>query len=170
VDRDARVGNYGDEADEGGLQEEGGEGLHREGRAEDVADVARVLAPVHPELELLDDPGHDPDGEADEHEPAPEPHHAGVHGPARAVARGLEHGHEGGQADAERHEDEVEDGGDAELQARELEGRHRRGCTAAVPCAEPALTETSSTRIVPPRRGGNSARDARSGAPGGHGS
>ena len=32
--------------------------LHREGGAEDVADVAGVFRPVHAELELLHDPGH----------------------------------------------------------------------------------------------------------------
>ncbi len=36
------------------------------GPAEDVADEARVGRPVHPELELLDQPGHHADGDVDQ--------------------------------------------------------------------------------------------------------
>ena len=94
-------------------------------------------------------PGHDPDREADEHEPAPEGDHAGVDGAAGAVARGLEHRDEGRQADAERHEDEVEEGGDAELQARELERAHLGSGTAAVGRRGPGFTEISWACMVP---------------------
>ena len=59
-------------AEEGRLEEEGEERLDRERRAEDVADEARVLGPVHPELELLHDPGDDAHREVDEEELAPE--------------------------------------------------------------------------------------------------
>ena len=46
--------------------------LERERGAEDVADEARVVAPVHPELELLDDAGDHADGEVDQEELAEE--------------------------------------------------------------------------------------------------
>ena len=58
---------------EGRLEEEGGQALHRERRAEDVTDEARVLRPVHPELELLDEPGDDADGDVDDQDRAEEP-------------------------------------------------------------------------------------------------
>ena len=51
---------------EGGLEEEGDQGLQGQGRTEDVADEAGVLRPVHPELELLDDARHHSQGEVDQ--------------------------------------------------------------------------------------------------------
>ncbi len=54
------------QAEEGRLEEEGEQRLDRERRAEDVTDEARVVGPVHPELELLHDAGHEPEGEVDE--------------------------------------------------------------------------------------------------------
>ena len=47
------------QAEERRLEEEREQALDRERGAEDVADEPAVLAPVHAELELLDDAGHD---------------------------------------------------------------------------------------------------------------
>ena len=54
------------EAEERRLEEERGEPLDRERRAEDVADELRVDRPVHPELELLHEAGRDADREVDQ--------------------------------------------------------------------------------------------------------
>ena len=48
------------------LQGERREALHRQRAAEHVADEARVGRPVHPELELLHQPGHDADRDVDQ--------------------------------------------------------------------------------------------------------
>ena len=48
------------------LEHERRQPLDRERRAEDVADEPRVDRPVHPELELLDEPGGDADREVDQ--------------------------------------------------------------------------------------------------------
>ena len=61
------------QAQEGRLEEERGQALHRERRSEDVTDEARVLRPVHPELELLDETGDDADGDVDDQDGAEEP-------------------------------------------------------------------------------------------------
>ena len=60
------------QAEEGRLEEEREQPLDRQRGAEDVADEARVVAPVHPELELLDDAGDHADGEVDQEELAEE--------------------------------------------------------------------------------------------------
>ena len=54
------------------LEEERQQALDGERGAEDVADEARVVAPVHPELELLHDPGHHADREVDQEQLAEE--------------------------------------------------------------------------------------------------
>ena len=54
------------QAEERGLEEEREQRLDRQRRAEDVADEARVVRPVHPELELLHDAGDQAEGEVDE--------------------------------------------------------------------------------------------------------
>ena len=66
------------EPEEAALEEEGEHALGREEAAEHVADEARVVRPVHPELEFLDDPGGDPqredqavDLDPEERQPAP---------------------------------------------------------------------------------------------------
>ncbi len=56
------------QAQEGRFQEEGQQSLERQRGAEDVADEARVRAPVHPELELLHDPGDHAHREVDQEE------------------------------------------------------------------------------------------------------
>ena len=85
------------------------------GRAEDVADEARVVAPVHAELELLHDARDEPEREVDEEELAEElrqPHPLRV---VRAHPGGVEDGDDEGHADRDRHEEEVVHGGDGEL-------------------------------------------------------
>ena len=49
--------------EEPAFEEEGEHPLRREQAAEDVADEARVLGPVHPELEFLDDTRRDTERE-----------------------------------------------------------------------------------------------------------
>ena len=114
------------QSEERGLDEEGEQPLHRERCSEDVADEARVVAPGHPELELLNDAGRDAEGEVDEVELAPELRHPQVALVLRAHPRGLHPGHQEGQSDGQRYEDEVVHGGDAELPPREIERVHCR--------------------------------------------
>src|SRR5262245_64872047 len=57
-----------EEADEGRLEEEGHQPFDRQRGAEDVADIVRVIGPVHAELELHGDAGRDPHGEIDRSE------------------------------------------------------------------------------------------------------
>ncbi len=59
--------------DERRLEEERDQALHRQRRAEDVADEAGVLAPVHAELEFLHDAGGHADREVDQEQLAEEP-------------------------------------------------------------------------------------------------
>ncbi|EGE55402.1 hypothetical protein RHECNPAF_930048 [Rhizobium etli CNPAF512] len=54
-----------EQTDEGRLQEEGHQAFDRQRRAEDVADIIAVIAPVHAELEFHDDAGGDADHEID---------------------------------------------------------------------------------------------------------
>ena len=100
---------------EGRLNEEGEEAFHCQRSAEDVADEAGVLRPVHAELELLDDASGDAESEVNKKELTEE---AGSLQPvllAGAVPCGLHDRDQQGQADRQRYEDEVVDGCDAEL-------------------------------------------------------
>ena len=103
------------QAQESGLEEEGEEGLDGQGGTEDVADEAGVFGPVHAELELLHDTGGDTEREVDEEEFAKEASCLQPVFLAGAVPRGLHDGNQQGQADRQRHEDEVVDGGNTEL-------------------------------------------------------
>ncbi len=64
--------------EEGRLQEERGQALHRQRAAEHVSDEPRVRRPVHPELELLHQSGDDPDRDIDEQQRSEEPRHPAV--------------------------------------------------------------------------------------------
>jgi len=112
--------------DERALEEEGHQHLERERDAEDVADEVGVLAPVHPELELLHDAGHHADGEVDEEEVTEEVGHLPVELAAVAAdeGEGLHHRDEEGQPDGERDEEEVEDARRGELEPGELHHVH----------------------------------------------
>ena len=103
------------QAEEGGLEEEGDEPLEGQGAAEDVADHAGIVRPVHAELELLDDAGCHTHGEVDEQDRAEEPGGPVPGGFLRDVPERLHGGDHGGQADGQWDEDEVIDGGDTEL-------------------------------------------------------
>jgi hypothetical protein len=92
------------QADEGRLEEEGDQRLDGEGGAEDVADEAGVVAPVHAELELLHDAGDHPHREVDQEELAVELGELEVALVAGAVPQGLQDGHQDRQADGQRHE------------------------------------------------------------------
>ena len=108
------------EAEERGLEGEGGEALDRERRAEDVADEPRVDRPVHPELELLHEPGRDPDREVDQEE---RPEEAGQPQPGLvpgSVPERLHDRDERPEPERQRHEQEVVDRGGGELAAREV--------------------------------------------------
>ena len=60
------------QSEERRLEEEGDQAFERQWRAEDVADEAGVLAPVHAELEFLHDAGGDADREVDQEQLAEE--------------------------------------------------------------------------------------------------
>src|SRR5690606_22507427 len=142
------------QAEEGRLEEEGEQALDGERGAEDVAHEPGVVAPVHAELELLDDPGHDAHGEVDQEElpvEAGQPVPAVVAG---AVPRGLEPGDEEAQADRDRDEQEVVDGRDPELPAREVERVH-------APASSAPAVQGMTARWVPPYGGWSRGRQRR---------
>src|SRR5271156_146534 len=112
------------QTDEGGFEKERGQALHRQRGTEHIADEAGELAPVHPELELLHDPGCHPDSEVDQEQLAEkfgEPIPGNVVGddPCR-----LHDGDQRRQTYGERYEDEVVDGGDTELPPRHVNDVH----------------------------------------------
>src|SRR5699024_9812523 len=82
------------------------------------------VRPVHPELELLDDPGDHADGEVDQEELAEELRQPEVVLVAGPQPGGLQAGDDGGQPDRQRHEEEVVDGDDPELPASDVEDFH----------------------------------------------
>ena len=108
--------------EEGGLQEEGRQPLHRQRPAEHVADVARVGRPVHPELELLHEAGDDPDGDVDQQQRAEEARQAPVVVVAAPVPCRLQDRDEEGQPDRHGDEQEVIDARRRELPARKVVG------------------------------------------------
>ncbi len=123
------------QTEERGLEEERGEPLHRERRAEDVADVLGVRRPVHPELKLLDDARDDAEREVDQKQLAEEtgqPQPALVMGP---VPRRLERCDEPDEPDRDRDEQKVVERRDGELPAGEVESAHAR--QAAQPSQNP---------------------------------
>ncbi len=111
------------EPEEHRLDEERGEALQREGRAEDVAHVAGVRRPVHPELEGLQQAGDDADREADQHRSGVVAREAEVLLIARAHPAGLHERHLEGEADGRRDHRVVDQRGEGELDSREVEGR-----------------------------------------------
>ena len=113
------------EAEERRLEHECCEAFDREWRAEDVADELRVDRPVHPELELLHEPGRDADREVDQHE---RPEEAGETQPglvAPAVPERLHDRDERREAERQRDEQEVVERGRRELDPSEVDGGDR---------------------------------------------
>ena len=117
------------QADEGRLEEERHQPLHRQRRAEDVADVAGVQRPVHAELELLDDARDDADRHRDQEELAPEAASSAGRPRCPSGSRASGRARPTREPDRHRHEDEVEQRRDAELRSRPIEGVHRRQAT-----------------------------------------
>ena len=107
------------------LQEERGQPLHRQRRAEDVADQPRVSAPVHPELELLHDAGHHADRDVDDQQRAEEPGQPQVIIAPAAVPRRLQQRGQERQTDRDRDEEEMIDRHKRELHPRQVDVRHR---------------------------------------------
>ena len=140
------------QSEEGGFEEEGQEGLDSQRGAKDVADEAGVLGPVHAELELLHDAGGDAESEVNEKELAEE---TGCLQPvflAGAVPRGLHDGDQQGQADRQRYEDEVVDGGDTELPSSDrdrVERCLREGHDGTFPCGDGG-SKCPATRVLGP--------------------
>ena len=109
------------EAEERRLEEERGQALDRERRAEDVADELRVDRPVHPELELLHEPGGDADREVDQEERAEEVRQPQPALVPRPVPQRLHDRDERPQPERQRHEQEVVDRRRRELDARQVD-------------------------------------------------
>ena len=107
--------------DERRLEEERHQPLDRERRAEDVADVVRVVRPVGPELELHRDAGGDAHHEVDAEELAPEPRHVPVDLLARHHVDGLHDHEDPRQPERQRNEQEVVERRRGELQPREVD-------------------------------------------------
>ena len=127
------------QAQEGGLEEEGQEGLDSQGSAENVTDEAGVLGPVHAELELLDDTSGDAESEVNKKELAEETGSLQPVFLAGAVPCGLHDRDQQGQADRQRYEDEVVDGRDAELPPSDrdrVERCLREGHDGTFPCRD----------------------------------
>ena len=91
------------------------------GRAEHVTDEPRVGRPVHPELELLHQPGHDADGDVDHQERAEEPGQPAQLGVAGTEPHRVQDRDQERQPDRHRHEEEVVDRRARELQAGQVE-------------------------------------------------
>ena len=103
------------------LEEERGQTLHRQRSAEHVADEARVLRPVHPELELLHQPGHHADRDVDHQQRAEEARQLAHVLVAGAVPLRVQDRDEERQPDRDRHEQEVVDRRGRELQPRQIQ-------------------------------------------------
>jgi hypothetical protein len=112
------------QAEERRLEEEREQALDGQRGAEDVPDETRVVAPVHPELELLHDAGDHTHREVDQEELAPELRGPQPVFPAGAHPGGLQAGDERRHPDRDRYEQEVVDGGDAELPAGQIKSVH----------------------------------------------
>ncbi len=95
------------EAEEGRFEEKRCQSFDRERRTEDVADEAGVDRPIHPELELLDEPGGDADREVDQEESPEEAREAQPGLVLRPVPQCLERGDDRAEAERQRHEQEV---------------------------------------------------------------
>ena len=111
------------ETEERRLEHERGEPLDRERRAEHVSHELRVDRPVHPELELLHEPGRDADREVDQHERPEEAREAQPPLVAAAIPERLHDRDERREAEREGDEQEVVQRRRRELEAREIDGR-----------------------------------------------
>ena len=110
--------------EERGLQEERGQPLHRQRGAEDVADQPGVGPPVHPELELLHDPGDHADRHVDHQQRAEEPGQPQVLILLAAIPGRLQQRGQERQPDRDRDEEEMIDRHERELHPRQVNVRH----------------------------------------------
>jgi hypothetical protein len=146
------------EPEERRLEHECRQPFDRQRRAEDVADELRIDGPVHPELELLHEPGRDPDREVDQEQRSEE---AGQPEPglvARPVPERLHGRHEGPKPERQRHEEEVVDRGRGELDPREIHGRRRDRAHLADGRKRPTPEHRPMGMKIPPRRSANLPR------------
>jgi len=107
------------QTDERRLQEEGDQGFESQRRAEDIADEAGVLRPVHTELELLHDAGDHARREVDEEKLREKLGEAQPLIVSSAQPSGLQNRDHPAGPDGHWHEEEVVDSGDPELPTRE---------------------------------------------------
>ena len=114
------------QAQERRLQEERRQPLHRQRGAEDVADQPRVRPPVHPELELLHQPGHHPHRHADQQQRAEEPGQPQQLRVLVAVPPGLQQRGQERQPDRDRDEEEMIHRRPGELKSRQVNRAHLR--------------------------------------------
>ncbi len=112
------------EPDEARLEHESAEALDGQRPPEDVADVLRERRPVHPELELLHQARRHADREVDQEERAEEPHQPLPLGVLRPIRQRLHDREQRRESERQRHKDEVVQGRERELQARQIERRH----------------------------------------------
>jgi len=85
-----------EEADKGGFEEEGHQPLDRQRRAEDVAHIVAIIAPVHTELEFHDDAGGHAHCKVDAEKRAPENRGLAPDFAARHHVDAFHHGHQHG--------------------------------------------------------------------------
>ena len=111
-----------EDAEEGRLEEEGGQHLVADQRPDDIADDDRELAPVGAELIREDDPRDDAHGEGYREDARPEPGELAVARLAGAPPDDEERRDPGRKADREGREDDVERDREGELQTREKDG------------------------------------------------
>ena len=111
------------ETDERRLHEESHQAFDRERRAEGVADEARVVRPVGPELELHRQAGGDTQREVDQEQPAPEMGHPAVDVASGGDVDRLHRREHEGKAERQRNEQEMIERRHGELPSRQLDHR-----------------------------------------------
>ena len=126
------------QTDERRLEHERSEPLDRERSAEHVADVLRERRPVHPELELLHEPGRRADRKVDQEQHREEPHQPVPLLVVRPVVERLHDREQRRQAERQRHEREV-----IQRRRRELPPRERQGI-----CEKEAQLDALSATVL----------------------
>jgi hypothetical protein len=112
------------QADERGLQEECDQRLDRQRRTEDITDEPRVVAPIHTELELLNNTGNHTHPEVDEEQLPPKLRHMQILWIAGPIPHRLHQRDQERQTDRQRDKQEMIDGDDTELPPSKVEGIH----------------------------------------------
>ena len=123
------------DADEARFQEESGQRLIHEERAEHVRHRTREAGPVRSDLVAQHHTGDNAHAEGECEELEPEAHQVAIDRPAGAPPQAAQQRHEAGNADGEgRPQDMVADG-EGELQSRENDGIHGQAASASEPAA-----------------------------------